>query len=437
MGKIGIIAGREWRERVRKRSFVITTILTPILLLGITLLACWLVEHKPDSAKQITVIDQSGVVAPNLQSHSNIIYKQSEEQNIDELKYHHSEEDWGILLIGSNILNDGSDVQLYSFSPLTIDVEHIISHDIKRVVENEKLKGYNIENLDEILANVESKIQIGSFVIDDYGVETSTSSIVAYILAYLFGFVMYILVLKYGAQVMYGVIEEKSNRVLEVMVSSVKPFELMLGKIIGVAYVALTQIAIWIVVIGVLGGAIMNGLMPREVWDSAELVSASNMLMMGDVANSSQAIGMIMNPIYSLGLAACFVLFFVGGYLLYAAMFAAVGSACDDAHSSNQLEALVTMPIIAGLIVMFIAMSDPEGSIALWGSLIPFTSPIVMIARIPYGVPMWEIVLSLALLYATFVVVVQLAGRIYKTGILTYGKRVGFGELYKWIKYKN
>ena len=436
MGKIGIIASREWRERVRKRSFAIATFLTPILLLGVTWLACWLVEYKPEETKQIAVIDRSGIIYPSLQSHSNIIYKPSEESNIDQLKT----EDWGVLLIGSNILNDGSDVQLYSFSPLTADVEQLISQDIKEIVENEKLKSDNIENLDDILAKVESKIQIGSFVIDDNGVESGTSSIISYILAYLFGFVMYILVLKYSSQVMYGVIEEKSNRVLEVMVSSVKPLELMLGKIIGVAYVALTQIAIWMIVIVALGGVVRSGLASQELLgflDSTVVVADNNELTIRDVANSPQAFGGIMNPTAMLSLALCFVLFFAGGYLLYAAIFAAVGSACDDAHSSNQFEALVTMPVIAGLIVMFIAVSDPEGPIAFWGSLIPFTSPIVMIARIPYGVPVWEIIAALVVLFATFAIIAQLAGRIYKTGILTYGKKVGFRELYEWIKYKN
>lgn len=429
MSKIGLIAGREWRERVRKRSFIAATILSPILIVGFVALFGWLLSRESNDEKRIRVIDNSGIVAPKLQSNSDITYIFDGEDDIEQLKQSRYVGEWGTLIIGANILNDGGDVELYSLGPLTTDIERDISKDIQRIVTTEKLKKINVENLDNIVAQVESKISIESYIIDDQGDKTSTSSTIAYILAYLCGFIMYVLVLRYGSQVMYGVAEEKSSRVVEVLLSSVKPFELMMGKILGVAAVAVTQITIWILIAIGLGCAVTNELLTPASTTTAGI----DMQMMSDITDASQAI----EPLYLLGVCICFVLFFVGGYLLYAAMFAAVGSACDDVNGSTQFQTLVTMPIVAGLIMMFIAMSEPEGAIAFWGSMIPLTSPIVIISRIPYGVPIWEIVISLILLYATFIAMVYVAGRIYRVGILTYGKRINFGILYRWIRNKN
>lgn len=306
MGKTGIIATREWRECVRRRSFVISTLLTPLILLAVA----WFVGTTANGIEQFNTNDEVVVTA------------------------------------------------------------------------------------------IESEAQ------SDFASTFGASA-----LAYILGFMMYIMVIRYGTQVMYGVAEEKGNRVLEVMISSVKPSELMMGKILGVAMVALTQIATWFVIFG-------------SVW-----LAEGSLNEITNVIPPTEAT-------YGGLLAMWWILFFVGGYLLYAAMFAAVGSACDDANSSNQFQAFVSMPIILGLIVLFIAAGDWNGSLAWWCSMIPLTSPIVMMARIPYGVPIWEIVVSLTILFASFFAMVHLAGRVYRTGILMYGKKATFAELWRWIKYK-
>ena len=243
-------------------------------------------------------------------------------------------------------------------------------------------------------------------------------------------------VLIYASQVMTGVIEEKNNRALEVMVSSVRPMELMMGKILGVAAVAVTQFTLWVIIVVGLGSLTLNMIVPEDIMAAAEMGVAPSVAMEQSSADLMRAMSIISTPGYVAMLVGGFLVFFVGGYLLYAAMFAAVGSAMDNAGDGNQFQNIVTLPIFVALVVMFGAMNDPDGALAVCFSLIPFTSPIVMMARLPYGVPVWEVVLSILLLYSTFMVMVWLAGKIYRVGILMYGKKVTFRELYKWMKYK-
>ncbi len=437
MGKIGLIVAREWNERVRKKSFVITTLLTPILMVGFIAFSAWMASHGSTNVKRIAVVDQSGVVAERLEDHPTIDYQYDTETDIDELKRNKPDNTWGVLLIGQNILNDASDIYLYSFAPSTIDIESTISRDVEQIVEAEKLKAYQIDNLPQIMAEVKTNIYLRAFTIDESGEESDTSSALAYAMAYIFGFLMYIFVLIYGSQVMNGVIEEKSSKVLEVMVSSVRPFELMMGKILGIAAVAITQFSLWVVIALSLGTLVINNMLPDEMLQAAQGLSTDgSMEVLGSDMAITRALGLMMNMGYIVKLLIGFLVLFVGGYLLYAAMFAAVGSAVDDTNSTNQFQSIITMPIIVALVVMFAAMNDPDGGLAVWFSIIPFTSPIVMAARLPYGVPVWELALSIALLYGTFAVMVGLAGKIYRVGILMHGKKVTFGELYKWMKYK-
>lgn len=443
MGKTGIIIAREFNERVRKKSFLVTTILTPLLFVLLMGGMMALMFVKPGEDKLIEVVDESGLVIGRLEDGASIRYRQAD-RTLEEFKADRGEA-WGMLVIGSDIVANPSNVQLYTWSSSTIETEAAITRAIRDVVESERLKGYDIRNLPQILKEVKANVQLKAFKISDTGEEKESSSMLAMGLSYAFGFLMYMFILLYGAQVMNGVIEEKNSKVLEIVVSSVKPFQLMMGKITGIALVALTQFAIWAAIIGISAAAMINLMVPAEL-----LEAAKGMAQMGGispemagisqtVADNPEAIAALSSLIdmsYIGKMLLTFIIYFAGGYLLYAAMFAAVGSAVENVQDAQQFQMPVTLPLILGFVGMFSAMRDPGGAIAFWLSIIPFTSPMVMVARIPYGVPAWELLTSVGLLAVTFVTMVWLSGKIYRVGIFMYGKKPSFKELAKWITYK-
>ncbi len=440
MGKIGIIARREFNERVRKKSFIITTILMPLFLVAMMFIPMLMMNVKSDKVKEIYVVDDSGMIAHKLQPTAGMAFTPSD-QPLDSLMSGQAEV-FGVLVIGENVMEDATGIQFYTYQASTIDIESEISGQIGEIIESEKLKQYEIENLSEILASVETPVSLHVKQISESGEAKDSSSIVAIIAAYIFGFLIYMFVFLYGGMVMQGVIEEKSNKVLEVMVSSVKPFQLMMGKILGIASVALTQLVIWIIFIIVVGGGVMS-LFAGDMIEAAKAMS-SGMPMSVDMAamaggmtpDMAAAINTLTDPGYLFRLIGGFIVYFIGGYLLYAAMFAAVGSAVDNEKDTQNLQTPISMPLIVALFVMITAMQDPHSPLAVWCSIIPFTSPIVMVARLPYGVPAWELWTSIALLFASFVAIVWFAGKIYRVGIFMYGKKPSFKELYKWSKYK-
>ncbi len=436
MGKIGLIARREFNERVRKKSFIITTILMPVCLVGIIGVMAWLMTRESDKIREI-IVDESGVVAPQMTDEGTIRYRMAD-QPFERVREEAPEGIFGILLIGDDIMTNSRTVQLYTYESSTVMIEEAVAGQIRQIVEAEKLKAYHIDNLDRILAEVETPIVLQTKEITESGETRDSSSTLALAAAYIFGMLVYMFVFLYGTMVMQGVIEEKSNKVLELMVSSVKPFQLMMGKIIGIASVALTQLLIWVVFIALAGGAAVNFFAGDAMTAAAAMnageampVEFNNMDMDG-VAMLSR----LTDVRYILTLVIGFVVYFIGGYLLYAAMFAAVGSAVDNEKDTQNLQLPITIPLILAFVVMVNAMQDPHSHIAFWFSMIPFTSPIIMMARLPYGVPMWEVLLSAGLLYATFVGMVWLAGKIYRVGIFMYGKKPSFRELFKWVRYK-
>lgn len=437
MGKIGLIARREFNERVRKKSFIITTILMPVCLVGIIGVMAWLMTRESDKIREIIVVDESGVVAPQMTDEGTIRYRMAD-QPFERVREEAPEGIFGILLIGDDIMTNSRTVQLYTYESSTVMIEEAVAGQIRQIVEAEKLKAYHIDNLDRILAEVETPIVLQTKEITESGETRDSSSTLALAAAYIFGMLVYMFVFLYGTMVMQGVIEEKSNKVLELMVSSVKPFQLMMGKIIGIASVALTQLLIWVVFIALAGSAAVNFFAGDAMTAAAAMnageampVELNNMDMDG-VAMLSR----LTDVRYILTLVIGFVVYFIGGYLLYAAMFAAVGSAVDNEKDTQNLQLPITIPLILAFVVMVNAMQDPHSHIAFWFSMIPFTSPIIMMARLPYGVPMWEVLLSAGLLYATFVGMVWLAGKIYRVGIFMYGKKPSFRELFKWVRYK-
>ena len=439
MSQVGIIIGREFNERVCKKSFIITTLLMPLLMVALMAAPALIMQFSRGDEKRIAVIDESGLVAPRLESDEELRFEPTD-LTTEEARRTLTDR-FGVLRIGGDILENPSDVKLYANSSSSLSVENSITDQIERILEAEKLKRYNIDNLQQILDEVKTTVTLQTFR-NDKSQEEEThaqSSTVATVTGYVLGFILYMFLLIYGQMVMQSVIEEKNNRVLEVMVSSVRPFDLMMGKILGIASVAVVQVAIWGVLICGIGAAVMPHLMPSDVMASAQAMQQG----MPDAAAASgmdpemlQAVAAITDLGYIVRIFVCLLLFVFGGYLFYSAMFAAVGSAVDNVQDASQLQTPITLPIILALLMMFAVIRDPNSQMAFWFSVIPFTSPIVMIVRIPYDIPLWEIALSLAVLYASFVGMVWFAAKIYRVGIFMYGKKPTLGELFKWVRYK-
>lgn len=436
--KIGIIVGREFNERVRKKSFIATTLLTPLLMIALMLAPMLLTTYSESSVKKIAVVDDSNVVAYNLQNTEELEFVSSELPI--EIARTEFRDYFAVLHIGEDIMQNSTSARIYSNEATSIGVEMNISAQIAAVIQNEKLKEHNIENLPQILSDIHTDVNLQSFKnTDDSADEESSSSVVASIMAYVLSFVLYMFLLIYGVMVMQSVIEEKNNRVLEVVVSSVNPFELMIGKILGIASVGVLQIVIWAVLIAGIGYFVLPEILPEEI--VAALAQMKQGAAVSEVNGGAemgiiQAIMMLSNVEYISGIVLALLVFFIGGFLLYAAMFAAVGSAVDSPQDAQQLQTPIMMPIIIGLFVMLSVINDPTSDLAFWFSMIPFTSPIVMMARIPYEIPIWEVLVSATILYATFIVVVWGAAKIYRVGILTHGNKPSLKELWKWMRYK-
>ena len=439
MSNIPIIIQREFNERVRKKSFIISTILMPVLMIALMAAPALIMEYSRGEQKTIAVIDESGLVAPRLESDEEIRFE-STDLSTDEARRELTDR-FGILYIGQDILENPSNVRLYANSSSSLSIESNITGQIEDILEAEKLKAYHIDNLQQILNEVKTTVTLQTFRNDKSQEADSQaqSSTVATAAGYILGFVLYMFLLIYGSMVMQSVIEEKNNRVLEVVVSSVRPFDLMLGKILGVALVAVVQVLIWGVLIFAVGAIVLPQLMPAEMMAGVQAMQQGmpDAAAMGDMdPEMLQAVAAVTDTGYILKIFVCLLLFVFGGYLLYSAMFAAVGSAVDNVQDASQLQMPVTLPIILALLMMLAVIKDPNSSLAFWFSIIPFTSPVVMMARIPYDIPLWEILLSLAVLYGSFVAMVWFAAKIYRVGIFMYGKKPTLKELFKWVRYK-
>ena len=335
MNRIGLIIAREFNQRVRKKSFILTTLLVPLLMLGVVFAPLWLSRMQQEEQKEIVVCDRSGKIVPALADDARVAFRAvsySPEVWRDSLR-----EGYAYLWIGPDILSDPSDLRLYAEEPVTLDLEQTLGDRIRRVLETEKLKAYQIDNLPQILQEIQTDVSMQVFRLDESGKQTASSGALSMGTSYLFGLLIYMFVFMYGAMVMQGVIEEKSSKVLEIIVSSVRPFELMLGKILGIAAVALTQVLMWIVLIVVLSLL----LLPLLGGGAVAQVAPGGVLSSGMADLDPQAIALlsrVTDPWFLFELFGSFLLYFIGGYLLYAALFAAIGSAVDnaqDTHSSK------------------------------------------------------------------------------------------------------
>ena len=438
MRNIGLIIMREFKERVYKKSFIITTLLMPLFFAAISVAPALIMHFATGDTKTVSVIDNSGIIAPQLESDESVAFVAIPNGDLqEELKKSLESDNFGLLYIGEDIVANPNNVQLYTNASSSMLVEEYIVDQIEDIIEAERLKEYNINDLKQILEKIEVNISLSTFRNDKEN--TASSSAASSFLGIALGFVLYFFLIIYGSIVMQSIIEEKNSRILEVMVSTVRPFDMMMGKILGVAAVAVTQIVIWGVLIVAMSALLVPAVMPDDILASVEAVKGGadvmSMASNGVDIETVAALASITNTGYIAKIIALLIAFMVGGFLLYAAMYAAVGASVDTAQDAQQLTTPIMLPIIISFIILTMVMNDPNRPLIVWCSMIPFTSPIVMMGRIPSGIPTWEIATSLVMLYATFIVMVWLAGKIYRVGIFMHGKKPTFKELYKWLKY--
>ena len=442
--KLGIIIEREYLNKVKKKSFLLITFLAPVFFAAICILPSLIMMGTKEEAKKVGVVDRSGIVLPFLEDNDVTHYVDlGTAVNTDSLKADLKAAGVDVLLSISELDAEARSVQAdcYSEKPLGMDTGSMIEGRINDAVEAYRIESYGIANLEEIMKDVKSNVKLHSYTVDESGKESISESGIYMILSMLLGMAIYMFIALFSGMVMSSVIEEKSSRVVEVLMSSVKSTELMFGKIIGVALVALTQFLLWILLTGMLLGVAMGIMGKDRMMGMMDSVPESTQLVEG-VAPAAPEMGdmeVIMSTLGNINVAEigiAFLFFFVFGYLLYASLFAAIGSSVENEGDSTQLQLPVTIPLMIGFFVALYAFKAPDSSLVFWFSMIPFTSPIVMLARIPFGVETWELVLSIVLLVGTFLACAWASAKIYKVGILMYGKKSSFKDLWKWLKMK-
>ena len=437
MNKIGLIIKREYLTRVRKRSFIIMTFLGPLLLAAIYIVPIMLALNAPNEKRTIAVVDGSHWFEEQFKGNDEQTFIIVEGQPIDTVKEMVKRGAFDMVLyVPPTQLNIPSNAVLYSLNQVPLSTDEYIRSVMKKEIEEQKLLASGVDP--DIVDAAKTDINLSVIRMDEEGGEKETFTEVQFVLGMVLAILIYMFILMFGGQVMQGVAEEKNSRIIEVIVSSVKPFQLMMGKIIGVSLVALTQFLMWIMLTGVIyiGFSAAIGLSnPSAI--SAGSVMTQEVLNNDITSNEAvQNIVQIANSIDFGTIIGCFIIFFILGYLLYGTMYAAVGSLVDSNTDSQQFTLPITVPLIVSMIAAIYIVNAPDGQLALWLSMIPFTSPVVMMVRIPFGVPIIQIVASIAILAVTFVLMTWVAAKIYRTGILMYGKKLSYKEIFKWLKYK-
>ena len=448
--KIGVIIGREYAMRVKKKSFLVITFVTPVLmgLLMVLPTIIMLYGSSEEKGQNVAVVDNSGIVAQYLESDEHIAFTDMTGQDQEYVKRNLDSLGYKALVAVSPIDTAmGVSIVSYSYEPLGSDIAGRVTEAADMAVEDYRMESYDIEGLENIISSISYSSSITSYTITEDGGEKLTVTGVYRAIAVIFSILIYIFVYSFGGMVMSAVINEKTSRVVEVMVSSVKAIDLMIGKILGIAAVALTQFLLWIVltlviVVGVNAFMGFDKLMqsPEATEQLMEMAGAQGD-MMTDMVDSAanQEMAAVLSTLSQINfplVIGAFLMFFVFGYLLYSSMFAAIGSAVDNEADTNQLVIPVTIPILAAFFIAFSAIDNPSSPLLVWASYIPFTSPICMMMRVVNGIPSWEMWVSLAILVVTTFVMMYISAKIYKVGILMFGKKSSFKDMWKWLKYK-
>ncbi len=451
MNKVALIIRREYLTRVRKPSFIIMTLLGPLLLAALVIVPVYFASMEGD-VKDVGVLDETGLFSGQFRDSDNIHFieltgsvEQAKEAMLARGLY-------ALVHIPPTSLSVPETARLYSTGQPNILVKSYIRESMRKHVEELKLRASGIDPL--VLNSIKTSINLLTIKVNESGTEQSSYTELGMGVGFVTGLVIYIFIFMYGTQVMRGVIEEKTNRIVEVIVSSVRPFQLMMGKIIGVALVGLTQFILWVLLtlaivltflsfyseevadyqqarMNIQEQVATSGLAPQE-----ETIGMGS----GDAAGLNESVYAVFDMLNSINfvlIIGMFLFYFIGGYLLYGALFAAIGSAADSETDTQQFMLPITVPLILSIAVGQFIMMNPEGPAAFWMSIFPLTSPVVMMIRLPFGVPVTELLLSVALLVGGFLFTTWLAARIYRTGILMYGKKINYRELWKWLRYKH
>lgn len=438
MSKIGLIIKREYLRRVSKKSFILLTFLTPFLFAALVFVPLWLSSIKGDEVHTIAILDSTGKYAPLFEDTETYRFIHSN-QSMDTYKQIPDKEIFAFLTVTEDLLENPKAATLYSKKQIPGELSRLVNMTLKKQIESDKLATFNIPNLKEIIKESKINFNIQTIKWGDDGSEKQSSSVVASITGVIFTMLIYMFIMIYGAMVMQGVMEEKTNRIIEIMISSVKPFDLMMGKIIGIGFVGLTQVFLWAIMTLILitgGSFLVGGGIDNEMLQSGMALNANpNIAMMSAQQPSNEWIEML-GTINFAEIGILFVVYFIGGYLLYSSLFAAIGSAVDSQEDTQQFMLPVTLLLVFALYAGIYSMENPDGPLAFWCSMIPFTSPIVMMVRMPFEVPLWQIILSVGLLYICSIGFTWLSAKIYRVGILMYGKKPSIKEMIKWLRYK-
>lgn len=439
---LNIVISREYLTRVRKKSFLLITFLGPVFFAAVAVLPSIIMMMTEDKGKNVAVVDESGFVMQKFTDDRTMTFTDLSSEPLDSVKAWFSREHYDVLVAISPLDSTSKSVSVsaYSSKPLSVDMKSALATKVDEAVEDYRISQYDVDGLKEIMNDVKSEISIATYTVGEDGEEKITSSEVYMGISLALSMIIYMFIAMFSGMVMQSVIEEKASRVVEVLVSSVKATELMFGKIIGVACVALTQFFLWVVltVVLVVGASAFMGFGSIDPSQAQQMVEMTG--QMGTMENmTDMGMPVILSTLAQLNygqLILGFIVYFILGYLLYASFFAAIGSAVENEADTTQLQMPVTIPLLIAFFIAFYAFKAPDSPVVFWGSMIPFTSPIVMLARIPFGVPAWELLLSVALLAGTFVACGWASAKIYKIGILMFGKKTTFSDLWKWLRQR-
>lgn len=432
MNKILIIIQREFLKRVRTKGFIILTITMPFIMAALVFVPLWLSSIENDEQQKVAVIDPTGVYAKALKASKSFDFS-AQPVITEEMRSEDSPYDAVVAISGDLVKNNGK-VTIYSHKEIPGNLLDYIQSKLNETVQKQKLEATGIAGLDKIIDDVQRDVNMKTVKWSKEGDEQASSTYVAIIVGGIFTLLIYIFVITYGGMVMQSVIEEKTNRIIELLVSSVKPFQLMMGKIIGVMLVGIAQMALWGVMLSIIMtvASVGFGVSQAQSIAAGQPMPSPTMNMSQDTQELLTAI--VNLPYAEIGL--MFIIMFVGGYLLYSSFFAATGASINEQEDANQFVVPITMITLFGLYAAMYSIENTDGPLAFWASLFPLTSPIVMMIRIPFGVPLWQELLSIALLYASAFLMIWIGGKIYRVGILMYGKKPSIKEIIKWMRYK-
>ncbi|MCK9292268.1 MAG: ABC transporter permease [Bacteroidales bacterium] len=438
MNKILLILQREYLIRVKKKSFIVMTFLGPLLMAALMIVPIVLASIEDVGKKNIAVLDESGLFAGKFESGDNLLFEYVQDDLETAKAFVLDGVFDGLLYVPETQLSLPSNAEFFSVKQASVSARSYVRNVMKAELENQKLLASGIDP--EIIKSVRTTVNIVTIKLDQDGTESRSYTEVQLGLGMVLAIIIYFFIFMFGSQVMRGVIEEKTNRIVEVIVSSVKPFQLMMGKITGIALVGLTQFVLWVVltfsiygVFTLLFGSVGDAAVPGQIQTMMNQTEAISPQI------DDMGVAQIFEVIHSINfglILSSFAFFFLAGYLLYASFFAAIGAAVDNEADTQQFMLPVSLPLILGIILSSFIANNPDGPLAFWLSVFPLTSPIVMMLRLPFGVPVWELLLSMVVLIAGFILTTWMAAKIYRTGILMYGKKPSYAELWKWIRYQ-